>query len=438
MHCRALASHILVTETMLRGGKDRKYAFILLIAAAAVLAIGLVLKPSQPEPKSPPSETELAQLQRLTQQRRLRDLSYYLNDAADNAASPLVFVRQSEQSGVIWDSRALIVTTKTAPGVDIDRPWTAVTSDGQSVPLTAVPLQSGAPFAAFSLHLPPRTAVAIRTSRPPDLGDWVLAVARNSDGGVVFAHGLYQGMVAAHCGAFAYRSVQSSAPLSAALLGGGMFTIEGQFLGLISECDQIPTVIAANTIAEVLRQPPSVNSRLEDYYGIRVADGSAAADKRPVSATVQVVALWAGSRGEQAGLRPGDLIVAADGQPVHSRADLEALVAPEKTDHQLTIQRQRRQISVVLPADTVVQSGPTSYGLTLSERLPARQVVVASVAPGSDAERAGIKRGDLLLRVGIKPVSSADAAFRAIQDAKTEQLLALERDGSRYEVLVAP
>jgi hypothetical protein len=36
------------------------------------------------------------------------------------------------------------------------------------------------------------------------------------------------------------------------------------------------------------------------------------------------------------------------------------------------------------------------------------------------------------------PVSSADAAFRAIQDAKTEQLLALERDGSRYEVLVAP
>jgi serine protease DegQ len=197
-------------------------------------------------------------------------------------------------------------------------------------------------------------------------------------------------------------------------------------------------VIAANTIAEVLRQPPSVNSRLEDYYGIRVADGSTAADKRPVSATVQVVALWAGSRGEQAGLRPGDLIVAADGQPVHSRADLEALVAPEKTDHQLTIQRQRRQISVVLPADTVVQSGPTSYGLTLSERLPARQVVVASVAPGSDAERAGIKRGDLLLRVGIKPVSSADAAFRAIQDAKTEQLLALERDGSRYEVLVAP
>src|SRR3954454_1384865 len=119
---------------MLRAGKDRKYPYILLIAAAVVLAVGLVLKPKQPDEKSPPSETELAQLQRLTQQRRLRDLSSYLTDAAYATAASLVFLRPGDRSGILWNSRELVFTAKPAePG--LDQPLTMVTPEGRSLPL---------------------------------------------------------------------------------------------------------------------------------------------------------------------------------------------------------------------------------------------------------------------------------------------------------------
>src|SRR3954470_21457330 len=162
---------------MLRAGKDRTYPYILLFAAAVVLTVGLVLKPKQPEEKSPPSENELAQLQRLTQQRRLRDLSSYLTDAADATAASLVLLRPGDRSGILWNSRDLFGKTKAAEP-DLDQPLTTVTPEGRSLPLHAVPLPPGAPFSAFSFTRAPRTSGANRQTTP-SLGDWVLAVAKN-------------------------------------------------------------------------------------------------------------------------------------------------------------------------------------------------------------------------------------------------------------------
>src|SRR5436305_11497504 len=118
---------------MLRAGKDRIYPYILLFAAAVVLTVGLVLKPKQPEEKSPPSENELAQLERLTQQRRLRDLSSYLTDAAYGTAASLVLLRPGDRSGILWNSRDLVVTTKAAEPA-LEDLLSMVTLDGRAHP----------------------------------------------------------------------------------------------------------------------------------------------------------------------------------------------------------------------------------------------------------------------------------------------------------------
>src|SRR5690349_16516437 len=98
---------------MLSRAKDRKYPLLLLLVAGTILAIGLVLKPVQSEQKQqPPSDLEVAQLQRLTQQRRLRDLSSYLTDAATATAPSLVLLRPQNRSGVMWDPGGLVVTAR--------------------------------------------------------------------------------------------------------------------------------------------------------------------------------------------------------------------------------------------------------------------------------------------------------------------------------------
>ena len=422
---------------MLRPGTDRKYAYILLLVAVSVLAIGLVLKPDQPEPKTPPSESELAQLQRLTQQRRLQDLSSYLTVAADTAASSLVFVRETRHSGVLWDAQPLIITAKTPFETRDEGSLTTAVPEGRPGALRENPLAAAVPFAAFSFAGPPRIRAARRAAAPPNLGDWVLAVARNGNGGILFAHGIYQGTVEARCGSFAYRSVQSSAALSRALLGGGAFTLDGQLLGIIAECEQTRIVIAAETVAETLRHPPGINVRLEDFYGIRVSDQPVAGVAASMPG-VQVVAVWARSRGEAAGLRPGDLITTADAEPVHSSANLESLLVGGKAEHPLNVQRGRQRLVITLSEDSGTPSVQASYGITLSRWPQDHQVRVEEVAAGSSAQQAGILRGDVLVRVGKRPVPDAASALRALKDSKAAQILTLKRDGTEYEVLVKP
>jgi S1-C subfamily serine protease len=422
---------------MLRPGTDRKYAYILLFAALSVLGLGLVLKPNQPEQKSPPSESELAQLQRLTQQRRLRDLSSYLTEAADAAASSLLFVGQTGHSGVLWDAQPILITAKTPSGTGDDKPPTTVAPDGGPLALQRTPLATAAPFLAFTFKQPPRIRGARKAARQPDLGDWVLVVARNVNGGIVFAHGIFQGIVEARCGSFAYRSVQSSTALSRALLGGGAFTLDGQLLGIVAECERTPIVIAAETVAETLKNPPGLNRRLEDFYGIRVSDETVGGTARSLNA-VQVVAVWTNSRGDAAGLRPGDAITSANAEPVHSRADLESLLAGDQTEHQLTVQRGRQRLRVMLSPDTGTPPASTPYGFKLSQRPRDRQVRIVEVTAGSSAQQAGILSGDVLVRVGNRSVPDAGSALRALADTRAAQLLTVERDGREYEVLVKP
>jgi S1-C subfamily serine protease len=410
---------------MLRAVKDRKYAYILLAASAVVLSAGLILKPARTEQKSPPSETELAQLRQRAQERRLRDLSSYLTDAAGNAAPSLAFVRPGEESGLIWKSGALILTAP-APA-DRRDPWTVTAPDGQASPLTRVPLPPGAPFFAFSRGAASEPSDSRRTNWPASLGDWVLATARNADGGLVFAHGLYQGVVSSRCGSFAYESVQTSAPLSASLLGGGVFTIDGQLLGLISECHQTPIVISVETIAQALRQPPSVDGLLEERFGVRAAD---------TANGVQVTAVWADSRAEAAGIHPGDILETADTEAIGSKNDLKALLTNDNVRHKLGILRGRRRISIELSPDSQPPADQAPYGLRLEELPQEHRVGVGAVTANSSAAHAGVLPGDMLLRIGGTPALDLKSALRLLSDSKTPRVLTLERDGRQFEILV--
>src|SRR5690242_1701051 len=168
---------------MLQATRERRYAVILLGISAAVLAAGTYIR-SRRSPPKPPSETvDLEGLQRLTGERRLRDLSAFLADAAAVPARSLVSL-----AGLAWDST--IVIASPAP---IDRTVAAaVGSDGHPVALSRFPSHR---FISFSVWKASADAGLPRASvghaRP---GDWVLAVARDHAGKPVFAHGIYQGI----------------------------------------------------------------------------------------------------------------------------------------------------------------------------------------------------------------------------------------------------
>ncbi|MCC7499983.1 MAG: PDZ domain-containing protein [Bryobacterales bacterium] len=419
---------------MFRDGIDRKYALVLLALAAVVLGIGIILRPARPEQPQPPSEREIARLFRLSEQRRLKDLSAYLSGAAHSAGDWLVSIHPGRYSGVLWDRGGSVITT----GPDPDEPQQIVIPGNIRVSAARVPAAPGLPVAILRpdkpLSVPP-----VPRGRRIELGDWLLAVARNPGGDIVFAHGLYQGTAEARCGPNSYRVIQSSVPVSDALAGGGVFTLDGELEGFIAECDGRPVVISTSSVADLLRLPVSLNDELEQRYGFRVSEEGGAA-RNPASPAGLVTAVWQDSAARRAGLRPGDVLLGVGDQGVASEQDLATLAADPQTDHVLKIRRGGRVFTIHLAAGAKAPdfAMPSSQGIVLKAGSGGR-AMVKSIVEDSGAARAGIEAGDTIVRVQGRATAGPAAAASALRRANKQSVLVeLERNGKRLEVIVAP
>lgn len=161
----------------------------------------------------------------------------------------------------------------------------------------------------------------------------------------------------------------------------------------------------------------------------------------------------------RAGLRPGDVVVRVEGQPVREGRDLLRAVLREDvgTRIRLDIVRDGRQRSLVMTTEerpgadrdeTSAQprtapssgTGPTD-GLSLAPLTPAQRreigtagTLVTDVSPGSDADRAGLRRGDVILEADGNKADSPQTVVAALRDGRA--LLRVRRgENSFYTVL---
>jgi serine protease Do len=141
---------------------------------------------------------------------------------------------------------------------------------------------------------------------------------------------------------------------------------------------------------------------------------------------------------------PGDIILEFNGKPVKNRDELVSVVVLTRpgTTVPVKILRDKQEKTIPLTVDELnldeegnraaraTTTDPDDeplegFGITLSSLTPelARQlripastegVVVTDVEQGSSAFRAGIARGDVILQVNRRPVSTAQEANRAL------------------------
>lgn len=132
-----------------------------------------------------------------------------------------------------------------------------------------------------------------------------------------------------------------------------------------------------------------------------------------------------------AGLKPGDRVVAIDGNPTNDFSDIVHIVSVSDA-HPLTfhIQRGSEHLSIVVTPTMITKPDPfgdpmKDPGVGISPVLPGE---VESVVPGSPAAAAGLKPNDWILAVDGQPVTNFADIAKAVTDSKGRKLkLAVSR-----------
>jgi hypothetical protein len=386
------------------------------LGASLVLLLGVYVRgrlqrSNQPAPAAPPSEASA--LQQLSHEGLLRRASSFVTERAAEMARFVVYVPQSDASGVRWRADT-VLSAGLHRLIEVS---SAAASD------SATPV--------------------VRQLRDSIGSDWLLVVGRSRRGAVLSLAGAAGGIVRARCDSRDVDELLLNVPLGDHLAGAGVFDIDGGLVGLVVRCGHRLAAISVQQIPALLAQRDSLAIRA-DVLGASLAPlDSVARGYFGTDSGAVVSAVRLGSVAQRIGLRPGDVLLSIDDAPIVSVADASrALASRPDTTHRARRLRGRDRSVLLVPAPdsagaALVGQRTGTIGLDLTPEPSTRGVAIVGVQPGSVAQLAGIRPGDRLTRIGSTDVTSRVTAERMLARIPPGPVfIAFERDSVEYGALV--
>ncbi|MCE5233420.1 MAG: DegQ family serine endoprotease [Mizugakiibacter sp.] len=318
--------------------------------------------------------------------------------------------------------------------------------------------------------------VTIGDSHQLKAGQWVVAIGSPFG----FDHSVTAGIVSAvgrNFGASDQQYVpfiQTDVPINRGNSGGPLFNLDGQVVGINSQIFSntggymgvsfsIPIDIAMSAVQQI-KDKGFVTRGMIGVQIQAVTDALAKSVGLPNTGGAMVSVINAGSPAEKAGIKPGDVILAFNGQPIDGPADLPPLVGASRPGSKATLEifrdGKQRNVGVTvgeLPRDArtlaAAEAGAVSgnplglvvQDLTAADRqrlgLKAGEGVGVARVIGVAARRAGLQPGDVILMVGRARVASAAAFNQAVKGAKPGEpvmLLVRRDDATSFIAITVP
>ncbi|MCW0979960.1 Do family serine endopeptidase [Agrobacterium sp. BT-220-3] len=305
------------------------------------------------------------------------------------------------------------------------------------------------------------------------VGDWVVAVGNPFGlGGTVTS-----GIISARgrdIGSGPYDDyLQIDAAVNRGNSGGPAFNLNGEVVGIntaifspsggnVGIAFAIPASVAKDVIADLQKdgkvergwlgvQIQPVSKDIAESLGLSEASGAL------------VVSPQAGSPGDKAGIKQGDIITAVNGEPVKDARDLSRRIGGMAPNAKVEISLWRggksQSVTVTLgdlASDDASKATPTqnddkgsqsssekvlsSLGLTVSPADDGNGLAITDVDPDSDAAARGLKTGEKITSVNNQQVASAADIEKILEQAKkdgrSKALFQIQTDdGSRFIAL---
>jgi serine protease Do len=327
-------------------------------------------------------------------------------------------------------------------------------SDGREISGKVVGTDAATDVALVKLDKPPANlpVVVLGDSEKLDQGDFVVAIGTPFGFRESASFGIVSAKDRQLTGSPFDDFLQTDAAINSGNSGGPMFNIRGEVVGINTAivAPQLGSGIGFAVPINVAKQliPQLLTGKVSrGYLGVSVSDltpelaqGFRVAESTKGAVVQNVIP---NSPGAKAGLQPGDIVVALNGKPVETssqltrnvssiqpggKATLTVLRGGQKKDLPITVAKRPDEEAIARgdlggeedqgedsPAS---KKGSEKLGMRVSPLTPeiARElgaesdqgVVVAAVTPGGPADKAGVRRGDIVLELNRKPVARVE------------------------------
>jgi serine protease Do len=360
-------------------------------------------------------------------------------------------------SGFIIDHNGTILTNYHV--VDGAQKISVTLSDGKSYEAKVIGKDQKTDIAVIKIDagedLP---VVTLGDSDRLEVGEWVMAIG-NPFG---LDHTVTSGIVSAkgrQIGSGPYDNfIQTDASINPGNSGGPLINLRGEVVGITTAIYSqsggnigIGFAIPTNSVKELLPQLKDKGRVVRGYLGTTVQKitpeiADSLGLKQQQGALVADV--MRGSPAERAGIKTGDIITAFNSKEVKDSAELPTLVArvAPGTSASIKVLRDGKErtlpITVGEMKDTEVAATGEEGGLGLAVQpvTPelaqslgldrAEGLVITEVKPGSAADDAGLREGDMITQINRRPVKNlADYNREMAQSKKGQSVLLLVRRG---------
>jgi serine protease Do len=376
------------------------------------------------------------------------------------------FKQESLGSGVIIDKKGHILTNyhviKDADKIKV------TLLDGRKFDAKVIGSDSKTDLALIKIEATDLPFVELGDSDKVRVGQWAIAIG-NPFG---LNHTLTVGVISAKGRSINITEyedfLQTDASINPGNSGGPLVNIRGEVIGIntaiVAGGDGIGFAVPINMTRKIIGDIIAHGKVTRAWLGIYIQDLTpelAETFNVKITDGVLVSEVLKDSPAEKAGVQRGDIIIAIDGKDVRKSKELQSEVINKAVQKKVTLvifrDGEKKEISVTLEEmpegkDKISLEGKDSFcGMQVQELTrdlatglglasDEKGVVITEVAPGSEAEEAGLQSGDLIKEIGkdrIDSIIEFRAAVSKIKKQKREKvLLLIKRDRHTYYVTI--